>query len=295
MKINGIEITRPEKILFPKKIKKIDLINYYKGVARFILPFLKNKPLTLQRFPNGIDKPSFFQKSASDYFPDWIKTFKKKDTEYVICNDKKTLIYLANQAVIPIHTWTSTIDKENYPKTLVFDLDPPGISQNAIDLMIEAALTLKRILEELKLKGFVMTTGSRGIHILIPLKQKQTNIQVRDFAKDIATLVESLNPKKFTTLITKKYRKRKVFLDIFRNSPSQTSVSPYSVRPYFQAPVSSPIEWSQLKDNFNSKKFNIFNVFAQIKNNPWKDYHKKSYSLSKSLKKLKKLRKAAGL
>lgn len=184
-----IEITNPEKVLFPKsQITKKDLIEYYLNIADRMLPLIKDRPITMFRYPNGIAEEHFVQKNASDYFPKWIKTksIQKEDKSHismVICNDKKTLVYLANQACITPHIWLSRKDSLDKPDRLIFDLDPPGKN---FDHVVQGAFDLKELLEnEFKITPFLMTTGSKGVHVVIPIKRELVYEKVRQFAKKI--------------------------------------------------------------------------------------------------------------
>jgi bifunctional non-homologous end joining protein LigD len=277
-----VEISNPDKILFPKeKVTKQQVVEYYSKNAGLILPHLKNRLLSLQRFPNGIDKKGFFQKNKSDYFPDWIKTHKEKETNYVVCNDKETLVYLANQAVIDIHPWLSEIGDVDKPTKMIFDLDPS--EKNAKELLINAAKVIKKILEEIGLKPFLMSTGGKGVHIVVPIKPEKSFEGVRDFARRIADFIVNANPDKYTTNMSLRNRKTRLFIDVFRNSRAQTAISPYSLRSKENAPVASPLAWSQLK-NYDKK----ITIKDKLKN-PWEDYFKKSFSLIFAEKKLNKL------
>lgn len=287
-----LSISNPEKILFPEdKITKIDLINYYLRIAPFILPFTKNHPISMQRYPNGIYGKSFFQKDAPAYFPDWIlreNVLKNEDgyTHYVVCQNTETLIYLANLACISIHLWLSTIEHLNMPDRLIFDLDPP--SADYFDLVRETALSFRTILEELGLNPFVMTTGSRGLHIIVPIESLLPYSTVQNFARACAILLLRKNPKELTLELNKGKRDDRLFIDIYRNQFSATAVSPFSVRPKPKAPVATPLHWHELENNkLNSQTYNINNIFKRIEtiDDPWKEIHK-AQSLLESTKKL---------
>ena len=244
-----IEITNPDRILFPKvKIKKIELINYYQRVASLMLPLIKNHPLTLQRFPSGIHGEGFFQKDAGSYFPDWMKRVTVPKSEggnvhYVVASSEATIVYLANQAAIVLHIWASKVPKLNYPDRMIFDLDPSGT--NFTDVR-HGALELKEILEDHNLHTFVMTTGSRGLHVTVPLKPKYTFDQVGDYATRIADILLESNPKKYTVQLRKAKRGNRIFIDTLRNRKSATAVAPYSVRATEHASVALPLSWREV-------------------------------------------------
>ncbi len=285
-----VAVGNERKILFPKsKITKGELIEYYRRIAPIMIPYMKDRPLTMQRFPQGIDEEGFYQKDAPDYFPKWIKfkSIKKKAdgyVRYVVCNNAATLVYLANQACITPHLWLSKIDKLRYPDRMIFDLDPSGRDFN---LVRKAAKQLKSILDQLELPSFVMTTGSRGLHIVIPLKRGHHFDWVRSFARDIAELIVQQSPRQFTLEIRKVKRRGRVFIDILRNAYGQTGVAPYAVRPKPGAPIATPITW---KEAFNPRltpqRYTIKNIFRRLaqKDDPWQDINKFACSLSKARK-----------
>jgi len=295
-KIHKTELTHKDKILFPKSgITKQEIFLYYESIADYILPYLKDRPLTMQRFPRGIGEEGFFQKNASLYFPDWIETEDVRKVggwvNHVICNSKRALLYLVNQYVITFHTSLSTIDNIEYPDRLIFDLDPP---KGDFALAIEGARVLKELLEnELGFKAFLMTTGSKGLHVVIPLKQKENFNEVHAFAKAISTYISLKNPNKFTTAIRKVKREGHLYIDFLRNSYGQTSVAPFSVRAIENAPVAVPIHWKELDDTqLNAQFCNINNVFERLETieNPWKNFETNSKNISGAKEKLEVLK-----
>lgn len=276
-----IEISHEDKILFPKSnITKLDLVNYYLKAAELIIPFTKDRPLTLVRFPNGIEKQGFYQKNTPEYYPEWIERIpvEKSDksiVEYLNCKNTATLIYIANQGCITPHPWLSKLPELNNPNKIVFDLDPSG---KDFEIVKETALLIKTVLEDHDLKPFVMTTGSKGLHIITPIKPQINFDLVREFTKKIADELVSQDPKNLTTEIRKEKRGKKIFIDYLRNAWSATSVCPYGVRPKENAPVATPIFWEELKEKkLISQSYNIHNVFQKIKSdgNPWVDFTKR--------------------
>jgi len=289
-----VTITHPDKILFPRaKITKDDLVDYYLDVADLMLPYMKNRLITMQRFVNGISKEGFYQKNAPDYFPKWIKTVpltKKEDgkVNYVACNDVATLMYLVNQVTITFHVWLSKIDKLDYPDKMIFDFDP---SIKGFAPIRTAARNLKKLLEdELGLLAFLMTTGSRGVHVVVPLDRRADFDTVREFARDVADIMAERYPKNLTTEIRKTKRGKKVFIDYLRNAFAQTGVAPYSVRPKPGAPIATPIEWEEL-GRVKPDSFTIKNIFKRLSRRecPWKNFGKKKCSLKHARKLLNKL------
>jgi len=283
------KITNKDKILFPKsKITKEQYIDYYRKIAKKILPLIRDRPITLQRFPEGIKGQIFFQKKVMDYYPKWIKTISVKRQErtsikMAVINNLDSLLYIANQVGV-IHIWLSKVDKLDIPDRLIFDLDPP---KNNFSKVKEAAKDLKKLLDLLKLPSFLMTTGSKGLHVVVPIKREKTFDEVREFAKKIALVLSNQNPKKYTIETRKEKRKGRVFIDYLRNSFAQTQVAPYSIRSIENAPIATPIEWKELSKNINSQSFNIKNILKR-KSNLFSSMNSKSVFLEKAIKKIEK-------
>ena len=229
-----ITTSRQDLVLFPQSgLTKGDLIAYYQAIAPVMLPYIRNRPISMQRFPNGIDDEGFFHKDAPDYFPSYIKRFPIKKQEdglvnHVVCNNEATLVYLANQACITVHIWLSKIDKIEYPDRLIFDLDPSGKDFKQVQ---KAALMFHDFLQDLGLTPFAMLTGSRGIHVVVPIKRQHTFDWVRSLAHDIGTLFTKQNPHMFTMEIRKEKRGSRIFIDTLRNAFGQTGVAPYRTVP----------------------------------------------------------------
>jgi bifunctional non-homologous end joining protein LigD len=275
----NVEISNPDKILFPKSgITKHNIITYYQNIADHLLPFMHNRPLTMHRFPNGIDHEGFYQKNAPDFFPSWIKTIPiaKKNgeiTHYIVCENIETLTCLANSACITPHLWLSTIDKLQQPDRLIFDLDP---SSNDFDLVKNIAHNLKKLLEELGLTPYLMATGSRGLHVIVHINQRDNFDTVREFAHKCSYILEHDSPQHVTLDIRKDKRGKKVFIDTLRNSFGATAVAPYAVRAREHAPVATPLYWEELADRtLRSDMFTITTIFDKITydGNPWKTFH----------------------
>jgi len=270
-----VEITHPDKVLFPKgKITKKEFADYYAAAARLMVPHLKNRPLSMKRYPKGIKQPGFFQKNAPQGMPSWVKTVKigKKEggaIDMILCNDKNSLLWLANQNCIAPHIWLSRVDKPDHPDRLIFDLDPPSGKDFAS--VVEAALLLRKILEKKhKLKTFVMTTGSKGLHVVVPIKRTRTYDEVREFAKEVAEELTKEDPKKYTTAVRKEKRRGRIYIDVMRNSHGATAVAPYSARPREGAPIATPLNWAELKSpSLRSDSYNIRNIKPRLRKNPW--------------------------
>ena len=266
MQIAGVEISNADKVLFPKKmITKGDMVSYYHRIAPYMLPFLKDRPLTLQRFPDGITKPGFYQKNASDHFPDFIKTVAVETEEgsntQVICNDVKSLVYLANQGTIVFHTWLSQKDKLHQPDKVVFDLDP---SEDDFDKIKEAATVLRAFLKIKNFEPSLMTSGKSGLHLYYKIRRGKDFDEVKEEAKTLAEEITEQRPDLFTTQIRKNKREGRIFLDYLRNAYAQTAVCPYSLRATEAAGIATPIDWKELSRLKSSAHYHPGNIFRRI-------------------------------
>ena len=291
----NIEFSNRDKVFFPKTgITKGDLIDYYEKIAETLLPHIKDRPVTMIRFPDGIHSTTFYQKAAPDYFPDWIerKAIEKQDggaTNYVICNSKAALVYLANQACITPHIWLSKKDKINYPDRMIFDLDPSVDDFSKVKFV---AKELKSLLsDELGLPVYLMTTGSKGLHIVVPIKRAKTFDEVRTFVQSISKYFEENFPDEVTTAARKNKRGNKLYMDVVRNAFGQTTVAPYGVRPIEAAPVATPIDWKELEQLSSSQHYTIKTIFQRLaqKADPWKDIDKQAVKLDGAMKKFEKI------
>ncbi len=290
---DSFEVNNLDKLFFPnKEYTKKDLMDFYEKMAETMLPHIEDRPLTMIRYPDGIDGKKFYQKDAPDYFPDWIETksIKNKEggkTNYVICTKKSTLVYLASQGCITPHIWLSRKDKLEKPDRMIFDLDP---SKDDFREVKEAARRIRELLEEeLGLPLYLMTTGSKGMHIVVPLKRERTFDEVRDFAQKAGRYLENEYPDEMTTNSRKENRKHKLFLDVARNAFGQTGVAPYAVRPLEGAPVATPLEWDELsRSSLSARSYTIKNIFKRLsaKEDPWKDINSHAVSLDSAVEKL---------
>ena len=289
-----IEISRPEKVLFPEDgITKGDLIEYYARIAPRMLPHLRDRPLTLERYPNGINTKRFFQKEVSSYFPKWIRTVTVEKVggtvTHVVCNDTATLVYLANQACVTPHIFLSRTDKLDVPDQLVFDLDPQG---DDFEVVKSTALDFKQLLDELELPAFLKTTGSRGLHVVVPLKRRENYDAVRAFGRDLAGIIVRRAPRARTMETLKANRGDRVFIDTNRNGYAQLVAPAYAARAKKGAPVSVPLDWGELgKKAIRSNSFTIRNVFGRLEKaqDPWADFWESGVSLAGARRKLTRL------
>src|ERR671915_1781970 len=259
-----IEISRPEKVLFPEDgITKGDLVEYYARIAPQMLPHLRDRPLTLERYPNGINAKRFFQKEVSSYFPKWIRTATMEKVggrvTHVVCNDTATLVYLANQACVTPHIFLSRLDKVHHPDQLVFDLDPQG---DDFEPVRSTAHAFKQLLDEVGLPGFLKTTGSRGLHVVVPLRRRESFDAVRAFGRDLAGIIVSQAPEARTMENLKANRGDRVFIDTNRNGYAQLVAPAYAVRARRGAPVSVPLAWNELASKeLQSNSITIRSIF----------------------------------
>lgn len=287
-----INITHPEKILFPEeKITKGEVVDYYRRIADTMIPYVKDHPMTLQRFPNGIGKEGFFQKEASDYFPEWIKRatidLEKGHIQHqVLCDDAETLVYLADQDCITLHIFLSREDKLRYPDRMIFDLDP---GDHDFDRVKFAAKELRERLSDIKMTAFLMTTGSRGLHVVVPLDRSADFETVRSFAHSFVSEIVKSKPEQFTIETYKEKRRGRLFLDYLRNSYGQTGVAPYSIRALPGAPVATPIRWEDLDRLETSQEYNMKNVFGHLKEkgDPWQNMMKHAVSIGQAKARIK--------
>ena len=293
-KISGHELkfTNLSKIYWPKeKYTKRDMLNYYYQIAPYILPYLKDRPQSLNRFPNGIDGESFYHKNVTTGSPDWIKmepytTSEGEKKNFLVPEDEAAILYMANLGAIEMNPWNSTIHKEDYPTWCLIDLDPS--EKNTFDQVIETALVTKEVLDNMGVKGYVKTSGSTGIHIYIPLGEKYDYDQCQLFGKVIATQVNNILPDFTSIERIIKNRKGKLYVDYLQNRPKATLAAPYSLRPKPGATVSMPLHWEELKKGLKMKDFNIENAVARVKSEGdiFKPVLGKGIDLNKILKKI---------
>ena len=267
-----VEFSNLDKILYPElKVTKAQVIEYYIKVAPKMLNLLTGRPIVMTRFPNGIDKEGFYEKDAPQGTPPWVKTFKRysetaeREINYVLCNDLDTLLWLANLASLEIHMTLSKADSFENPDLVVFDLDPKPPAD--YDDVVEVALLIKEKLDDLSLTSYVKTSGKKGLHIIMPIVNRYTFQQAREFVQKIAANVEK-QTEKVVAQRSKSEMPGKVYLDYVQNSHGRTMVCPYSTRATPLATVSTPLEWSDVKKGLNPEEFNLFSV-VKISKSPW--------------------------
>lgn len=266
---HDLKLSNLKKIYWPKeKITKGEMLNYYFNIAEYILPYMKDRPQSLNRFPNGIAGESFYHKNMGGKVDKWLKTFKRfsessgEPKDFLICTDTASLIYMANLGCIEMNPWHSRVQSPLYPDWSVVDLDPGEIS---FEKVIETAQMVHQVLESLQIPSYPKTSGSTGIHIYIPLGAKYNYEQSKQLAELIANLVHEELPS-FTSLI-RDPRKRtdKIYIDYLQNRPIQTICAPYSVRPKPGATVSAPLHWDEVKKGLKISDFTIKNMLDRVK------------------------------
>jgi bifunctional non-homologous end joining protein LigD len=284
----SVKITHPEKVLFPEDgYTKADMIAYYRSVASVMLPHMKEHPLAMLRFNDGVHGERFFHKQAPKYFPDFIERVdvpkQKGKTTYPVCNNVDALTYIANHNTIEFHVLPVRADDLWHPDRLVFDLDP---SVDDFDRVREAALWLHTLLDGLGLVSFVMTSGSRGLHIWVPLDRKNTVEETAEFASRVAALLVEQHPDELTTEFMKADRGDRIYVDIARNAPAQHAVTPYSLRAKAHAPAAMPISWDEVGDHaLTPTRYSLSDVprIVAERGDAWKGMRRAARSLAKAI------------
>lgn len=289
-----LKLTHLDKIFWPEEgYTKGDVIFYYEQVAKVILPHLKDRPMVLNRHPNGIDGESFFQKNVKvEDMPSFVETVevahKEKSIRYLLVQNKETLLYVANLGCIelnPFHSRAATLSKPDY---LLIDLDPENV---AFEKVVECALVIHDILEELQMPNYCKTSGGRGLHIYVPLGAKYEFEQIQLMTQLIAILSERKLPKLVSLVRSPSKRQKRIYIDVPRNSPKQTIAAPYCVRPRPHALVSTPLEWSEVNAELNPGHFDMRSVPARVKEigDIFKPVLGRGVNLAKALNLLRKM------
>ncbi|HET9988923.1 MAG TPA: non-homologous end-joining DNA ligase [Kofleriaceae bacterium] len=289
-----VALTNTDRVVFPDAgITKGEVIAYYKDVADLMVPELRDRALTMERFTKGIDQGGFFQKHAQKHYPAWIPRALlggKTSVEYPICNSQAALVYFANQGGLAFHIWTSHATTPMQPNEIVFDLDPPDAS--AFELVRHVARVLRDLCDELGLPPFVKTTGSKGLHVVAPVDGKAGFDQVHQLVDGIAKLLVARYPDLVTLEFYKKDRKGRLYFDTGRNMAGATFVAPYSLRGRPGAPISAPLTWNELEDPALRPDGIRLRDFAERRaatGDPWFGWRKHPGSVAKALAKLAKL------
>lgn len=287
-----VRLNRPDKVLFPDDgLTKAGLVAYYRRVAPLMLPHLRGRPLMLELHPDGLGGGTFMQKEIPAHYPQWIhraQVGKEGGTvTHVLCDDTATLLHLAAQACVTPHRWLARADRPHHPDRLVFDLDPSGDDFEAVR---EAATWLGELLDQLRLPFRLMTTGSRGLHAVVPLDRSADTDEVRAFARDAADLLAARHPGELTTAARKTDRGDRLYLDIQRNGYAQTAVAPYAVRALPGAPVAAPISRDDLADGaLTARRWTAADAGDLVRADPWKDTLARGRSLGPARRRLDRL------
>jgi len=251
-----VNVSNPNQVLYPEAaFTKNDVVQYYLGVALVLLPHLKHRPLTLKRYPNGVDQPYFYEKMCPSHRPEWVATTSmtttERDIDFCMVEDAATLVWVANLASLELHTLLSRATDLDRPTFMVFDHDP-GEGADMLDC-IRVALRFRDILEQLGLKAFAKTSGGKGLHLYVPLNTAVTFDDTKVFSRAIAQVLEKEDPSRITTNMRKELRKGKVFVDWSQNDRHKTTVCAYSLRARSRPTVSTPVEWTELERALKKK------------------------------------------
>jgi len=287
---HDLKFTNLSKVYWPEdKVTKRDMFNYYYQVGELIMPYLKDRPMSLNRFPGGIHGPSFYQKDVKGKAPDWVKTFPYTTSdgehkEYLVGTDEASLLWMASLGCIEMNPWFSRVQSPDKPDYCVIDLDP---DKNTFDQVVEAAQEVKKVLDAIDVPSYCKTSGSTGMHIYIPLGAKYDYDQSQMFARIIVNIVHKQIPD-YTSLermVAK--RNGKMYLDFLQNRPGATIAGPYSLRPKIGATVSMPLHWDEVKPGLTMKHFTIFNSISRLKaeGDLFKGVLDKGIDLEKTIKK----------
>lgn len=289
---SDLRLTNLDKIYFPDDgLTKGDLIDYYKAISPYILPYLKDRPQSLNRHPNGITRPNFYQKDLTGYLPRWLKTERifsesaNKSIDYALCQNEQSLLYLVNLGCIEMNPWFSRVGHLDKPDFLVIDLDPDN---NPFSHVVRIAHEIHDLLEEVGAKSYCKTSGATGIHIGVPTGAKYDFDKVRDFAEAVCRVIARKNPALTSVMRNPERRKGKIYLDFMQNRRGQTLAAPFCLRPRTGAPVSMPLQWSELKESLSPEQFNIHNALSRIRkfDDPWKNVLSDPVNLPSCAKKL---------
>jgi bifunctional non-homologous end joining protein LigD len=288
-----VEISRPDKPLFPTGETKADLARHYERVAAVMLPHIAGRPLNLERYPDGIEAHRIIQQKAADYFPDWIERVEVAKeggvVEHVVAGDPATLVYLAGQAAVTLHAWSSRRDRLHRPDRLIVDLDP---SEDRPADVRRAARELGALLCELGLEPFVMATGSRGYHVVVALERRQDGDAVRAFARDVAAVFAGRDPEGLTVEHRKAKRRGRIYVDVGRVRYAHTAVAPYAVRPRPGAPVATPLHWEELSDRATrADRWTMATIGPRLERDgdPWQDLGGAARALGPARRRLEEL------
>ena len=287
--VGGMTLSHPDRVLFPDPaVTKLELARYYETVSDWILPHVKDRPLTLLRCPEGYQKECFYQKHANDQIPDVIGRVEVPEDHgtacYMAAHTLDALLALVQMGVLEIHTWGATQDKLDRPDRMILDLDPdPSVDWPSV---MEAAQLVRALLSELNLRSFVKTTGGKGLHVVLPLQRVHTWDEVKTFSKAVSEHLARMIPDRFVATMSKAKRRGRIYVDYLRNGQGATAVAAYSTRARPGATVSMPITWNELSDRMRSDSFTLLNVEERLRRltkDPWAEYSSTKQRLSRNM------------
>jgi bifunctional non-homologous end joining protein LigD len=289
--VAGIKISNPDKLLYPEAgITKRDLALYYEAIGDWIIPHLRNRPLTLVRCPNGWNRECFYQKHAGDGVAEVIERVTIQDSDgpalYMMANSVSAVVAVLQMGTLELHPWGARTPKLGFPDRIVFDLDPDEAL--AWKEITEAVTVLKTLLDNLGLRGFLKTTGGKGLHVVVPIEPTVPWQHIKGFTKAIAELLAQTFPDRFTAKLLKVTRHGKIYIDYLRNAEGATAVAPYSLRAKANAPVSTPIEWAEIARDLRFDHFNMKNIPARLKRlkrDPWAKFSKTRQTVTNTIMK----------
>ncbi|CAN5839812.1 MAG: DNA polymerase domain-containing protein [Gemmatimonadetes bacterium] len=291
IEIAGVRVSNPDRILYEGQgITKRDLAEYYLRIERWVVPELRDRPLTLLRCPSGSEKECFFQRRANDSVPDSIRRVPvtvadDETTEHLAIDSVQGIIGLVQLGVLEMHTWGARRDRLDRPDRLVMDMDPaPELPFSAV---VDAALEMRETLRDLGLVSFVKSTGGKGLHIVAPLARRTGWDELRSVAHAIATSLAERHPRRYLAKASKSERTGRVFIDYLRNGPGATAVASYSTRARPGAPVSLPLAWEELSESFRPEEWSVRNVPARLESlasDPWDGYARVRQSLTREIR-----------
>ena len=281
-----IEVSFPDKVLFPDAgLRKLDIVRYYERISGLMLPLIKGRALTLRRAPRGLRGESWYEQSRPDWWPNWVGGVSLPRRSggaitHVVCRQRADIVYLANQGCITLHAWLSQAADPERPDRLVFDFDPSDSGQFA-DVAF-AAQRMRELLIKLGASPYLMTTGSRGLHVMVPLRPTARFAEVRELASRLCRRLADRYPDRLTVEHRKKKRRGRVFLDYLRNAYGQTAVAPYSVRLRPGAPVALPLDWAELPSLGSAQRYNVRNIGRRLarRSDPWAGHRRRAVALS---------------
>jgi bifunctional non-homologous end joining protein LigD len=286
----SVEVTNPDKIIFPDDdITKKAVIDYYAAAGATLLRHIRDRPVSMHRYPGGIDEQGFYQKQVGEYFPEWLERARVEKegghVEHPVCTNVASVVYLAQLGTITPHVWLSRRDAIRQPDQIVFDLDPSDESADFTTLR-DAASILKALIEDAGMAAFAMVTGSSGVHVRTPIRRGPDFDAVRAWAGEIAHAAVAEAPELLTGEMRIAKREGRIFVDVLRNAYAQTAVPPYALRARAGAPVSMPVTWDELESVVTSARhFNIRSALTRIEKEGdiWKDMYRHARSLPTSV------------